>query len=113
MVDDYRHSCTDNIAVLLKLAGKTKREALFTLFGKGFDIASLVMIAGGLFLLYKTVKEIHEKLEGDIEEKEANAEKAVKSFGSAIVQIMLIDMIFSFDSMITAVGIANVLPVMI
>lgn len=90
-----------------------KGKAVFTLFGKGFDIASLVMIGGGIFLLYKTVKEIHEKLEGDLDEKEANAEKAVKSFGSAIFQIMLIDMIFSFDSMITAVGIANVLPVMI
>jgi predicted tellurium resistance membrane protein TerC len=48
-----------------------KGKALFTMFGKGFDLASLVMIAGGLFLLYKTVKEIHHKLEGDEEAKEA------------------------------------------
>src|SRR5438067_2022731 len=49
-----------------------KGKPLFTLFDKGFDIASLVMIGGGLFLLYKTVKEIHEKLEGDEEAKEEN-----------------------------------------
>lgn len=90
-----------------------KGKALFTLFGKGFDLASLVMIGGGLFLLYKTVKEIHEKLEGDEEAKEEGAEKTVKGLGSAVLQIMLIDMIFSFDSMITAVGIAKALPVMI
>ncbi|MEJ7682060.1 MAG: hypothetical protein WKG06_30255 [Segetibacter sp.] len=47
---------------------KQKGSPLFTLFGKGFDLASLVMIAGGLFLLYKTVKEIHHKLEGDEDE---------------------------------------------
>src|SRR6478735_316411 len=88
-------------------------KPVFTLFDKGFDLASLVMLGGGLFLLYKTVKEIHGKLEGDEEEMEQSATRQVKGFGSAIVQIILIDMIFSFDSMITAVGIANVLPVMI
>jgi predicted tellurium resistance membrane protein TerC len=71
------------------------------------------MIAGGLFLLYKTVKEIHEKLEGDEEGKEEAAVKTVSSFSSAILQIVLVDMVFSFDSMITAVGIAKALPVMI
>ena len=90
-----------------------KGKPLFTVFDKGFDLASLVMIGGGLFLLYKTVKEIHEKLEGDEEFKEEGAEKTVKGLGNAILQIMLIDMIFSFDSMITAVGIAKALPVMI
>ena len=90
-----------------------KGKALFTLFGKGFDLASLVMIGGGLFLLYKTVREIHEKLEGDEEAVEEGAEKTVKGLGNAVVQTMLIDMIFSFDSMITAVGIAKALPVMI
>lgn len=92
-----------------------KGRTIFTLpvLDKPFDLASLVMLGGGLFLLYKTVKEIHEKLEGDEQEMEDSATKTVSSFGNAIVQIILIDMIFSFDSMITAVGIANVLPVMI
>ena len=91
---------------------KQKGNPLFTVFGKGFDIASLVMIAGGLFLLYKTVKEIHEKLEGDEHELD-NAGKKPSSFFNAIGQIVLVDMVFSFDSIITAVGIANHLIVMI
>lgn len=90
-----------------------KGNVLFTLFGKGFDLSSLVMLLGGLFLLYKTVKEIHHKLEGDEAALENNATKAVTGFGAAILQIMLVDMIFSFDSMITAVGIAKQLSVMI
>lgn len=91
---------------------KQKGHPLFTVFGKGFDLASLVMIAGGLFLLYKTVKEIHEKLEGEGHEFEEFGKKPA-SFASAIGQIILVDMVFSFDSIITAVGIANHLEVMI
>ncbi|MEI6946136.1 TerC family protein [Paraflavisolibacter sp. H34] len=92
---------------------KQKGKPLFTLFGHGFDLASLVMLGGGVFLLYKTVKEIHHKLEGDEAALEDNAVKTVSSFGAAIFQIMLVDMIFSFDSMITAVGIAKHVGVMI
>jgi predicted tellurium resistance membrane protein TerC len=92
---------------------KQKGNYLFTVMGKGFDLSSLVMLAGGLFLLYKTVKEIHHKLEGDEEALESNATKAAGSFGSAIFQIILVDMVFSFDSIITAVGIAKHLTVMI
>ena len=90
-----------------------KGKAIFTLFGKGFDLASLVMIGGGLFLLYKTVKEIHHKLEGDEEALEQNATKKASTFSAAVFQIILVDMIFSFDSMITAVGMAKNLWVMI
>ena len=90
-----------------------KGKPLFSLFGKGFDLASLVMIAGGLFLLYKTVKEIHHKLEGDEEALENNATKTASTFSAAIFQIILVDMVFSFDSMITAVGMAKNLWVMI
>jgi predicted tellurium resistance membrane protein TerC len=88
-------------------------KPVFSLFGKGFDLASLVMLAGGLFLLFKTVKEIHHKLEGDEEELENNATKVASGFGAAVFQIMLVDMVFSFDSMITAVGMAKSLWVMI
>jgi predicted tellurium resistance membrane protein TerC len=90
-----------------------KGKPVFTVWGKGFDLASLVMLAGGIFLLYKTVKEIHHKLEGDEAALESNATKGVSSFGGAVVQIMLVDMVFSFDSIITAVGIAKHLGVMI
>lgn len=89
-----------------------KGKSLFGLFGKEFDLSSLVMIAGGLFLIYKTVKEIHHKLEGEAEMAAGNAVKTI-SFGNAVVQIMLIDMVFSFDSIITAGGTAKRLEVMI
>ena len=69
------------------------------------------MLAGGLFLLYKTVKEIHHKLEGDEGLYEANTKKV--SFGAVIFQIILLDMVFSFDSIITAVGLARQVPIMI
>jgi predicted tellurium resistance membrane protein TerC len=89
-----------------------KGIALITLFGKSFDLASLVMLAGGLFLIYKTVKEIHHKLEG-----EADVAAGIKTkplgFSRAVFQIILIDMVFSFDSIITAGGTAKRLEVMI
>jgi predicted tellurium resistance membrane protein TerC len=89
-----------------------KGKALFSIVDKDFDLASLVMIAGGLFLIYKTVKEIHHKLEG-----EADAAAGIKTkpltFGNAVAQIILIDMVFSFDSIITAGGTAKSLVVMI
>ena len=87
-----------------------KGNPLFTIYGKGFDLASLVMLLGGLFLIYKTVKEIHHKLEGEEESFEPGAKPA--SFANAIGQILLVDMIFSFDSIITAVGIAKHIEVM-
>ena len=81
-------------------------------FGKGFDLASLVMLFGGLFLLYKSVMEIHHKLEG--EDPSLNSEnKKPLGFSAAIFQIMLIDAVFSFDSIITAGGTAKHLEVMI
>ncbi len=90
-----------------------KGKPLFTLFGKGFDIASLVMLAGGLFLLYKTVKEIHHKLEGDDAEDIPKTGVKTQAFAAAMGQIILVDMVFSFDSIITAVGIAKHVEVMI
>ncbi|MBS1730574.1 MAG: TerC family protein [Bacteroidetes bacterium] len=89
-----------------------KGIALFTLWGKGFDIASLVMLGGGLFLIYKTVMEIHHKLEGE-DATESNAKQNHLRFGHAMVQIVLIDTIFSFDSIITAAGTAKHLEIMI
>src|SRR5215217_4868237 len=81
-------------------------------FGKGFDLASLVMIAGGLFLIYKSVKEIHGKLEGEDEDSYSN-QTSYLTLGKAIVQIMLIDTVFSFDSVITAGGTAKHVEIMI
>lgn len=105
---------TARVLLLLALGWlvSQKGKPLFTLFGKGFDLASLVMLAGGMFLLYKTVKEIHHKLEGEEEHFNAGSAKPA-SFMQAMGQIILVDMIFSFDSIITAVGIAKHLTVMI
>lgn len=91
---------------------KQKGHPVFTLFDKPFDLASLVMIGGGLFLIVKTVTEIHHKLEGDIDGGES-ATKSSMSYGKALVQIALVDMVFSFDSVITASGIGKNLAVMI
>ena len=81
-------------------------------FGKGFDIASLVMLGGGLFLIYKSVKEIHDKLEGEDPNVESQKQKGI-SLSQAIVQIMIIDAVFSFDSVITAGGTAKHVEIMI
>jgi predicted tellurium resistance membrane protein TerC len=89
-----------------------KGKALFNLFGKGFDLASLVMIFGGLFLIYKSVKEIHGKLEGE-DPNAVDANEKGLSLGQAILQIMLIDAVFSFDSIITAGGTAKYVEIMI
>jgi predicted tellurium resistance membrane protein TerC len=81
-------------------------------FGKGFDLASLVMLFGGLFLIYKSVKEIHGKLEGQDQHVSGKNQKQL-SFGKAFVQILVIDAVFSFDSVITAGGTAKHLEIMI
>ncbi len=75
-----------------------------------FNLRNIIMFVGGLFLLYKTVKEIHTKLEG--EEEGHVDKKAPEAFGAVISQIILIDMIFSFDSIITAVGMAKHVEIM-
>lgn len=94
---------------------KQKGKPLFTLpvLNKPFDLASLIMLGGGIFLLVKTVSEIHHKLEGDEESAEATAKKGGASFGRAMFQIVLIDMVFSFDSVITASGVAQHIEIMI
>ena len=89
-----------------------KGKAIFTISGKGFDLASIVMLLGGLFLIYKSVKEIHGKLEGE-DPNEATKNSPGISFGQAIAQILLIDAVFSFDSIITAGGTAKHVEIMI
>ena len=81
-------------------------------FGKGFDLASIIMLGGGLFLIYKSVKEIHGKLEGEDPNVGSAKQKGI-SFAQAIVQIMIIDAVFSFDSVITAGGTAKHIEIMI
>ncbi|HRV94105.1 MAG TPA: TerC family protein [Anaerolineae bacterium] len=85
-------------------------EPLFEVFGFEITGRSLIMLAGGLFLIGKSTFEIHDKLEG--EEGHASA-KVNATFTSVIIQILLLDIVFSLDSVITAVGMVDHLPVMI
>jgi predicted tellurium resistance membrane protein TerC len=76
-----------------------------------FSGRDLILIVGGLFLIYKAVTEIHAKLEGEDEHESTSA--ATATFGAVIVQIILIDAVFSLDSVITAVGMVDELAIMI
>jgi len=71
---------------------------------------SVILFLGGLFLIYKSTKEIHEKVDLKGEEEKELKESATKSFRSVIIQIILIDLVFSFDSILTAVGMTNGVP---
>ncbi|MEK6750962.1 MAG: TerC family protein [Chloroflexota bacterium] len=88
------------------------KNDLFTLpvFNVGISGKDLILIAGGIFLLWKSTHEIHEKLEG----KEGHASaKIVANFWSVILQIMILDIVFSLDSVITAVGMAEEIAIMV
>jgi len=73
----------------------------------------LILVAGGLFLIAKSTSEIHHKVEGDEAEEESNLVKGGTVFSKAIIQIVLLDIIFSFDSIITAVGLTSELTLMV
>ena len=85
---------------------------LFSLFGQAFSWRDLILIGGGLFLIAKATHEIHQKLEGATQQVTAGGAAAV-SFGSAIAQIMVLDLVFSLDSIITAVGMVDQIWVMV
>jgi len=85
-------------------------EPVVTLFGHAFSWRDIVLIAGGGFLLYKGTREIHLRVESESEDPAA---RPVASFTGTIVQIMLFDIVFSLDSVITAVGIADEIWVMV
>ena len=102
------------IALLLSLAWMmTLVEPLFSIPVLGRDVSGrdLILIGGGLFLLWKSVHEIHNSLEGEMEEQGAAAVRA--SFAAVIAQIAVIDIIFSLDSVITAVGMVEQVPIMV
>ena len=96
------------LASIVWIIGLTR--PVFELFGQPVSWRDIVLIAGGLFLLYKGTREIHQGLEGD--RQTADAGSARTSFASVVAQIMLLDLVFSLDSVITAVGMANTLWVM-
>ena len=99
------------ILLLASLAWIIRLTApLFTVLGQEISGRDIILIAGGLFLLAKSTREIHDSLEGDAGHASA---KTARSFGSVVTQIVLLDIVFSLDSVITAVGMVRHLPVMI
>ena len=99
------------IVLLMSIAWITRLTSpLFTVFSQDISGRDLIMLGGGLFLLGKATVEIHDRLEG---EEGHGAARVAPSFAAVIVQIMLLDIVFSLDSVITAVGMAEDLSIMI
>ena len=88
-------------------------KPLFALYGHEVSGKDIILILGGLFLIAKATHEIHSKLEGDEPAEGAAANRKAYSFAAIIVQILLIDIVFSLDSVITAVGMVDQIGVMV
>jgi len=102
------------IALLLSLAWMmTLTAPLFSPFGHEISGRDLILIAGGLFLLWKSVHEIHSSLEGDEPRGDETGRHLVAGFGAVITQIAIIDIVFSLDSVITAVGMVDEIAIMV
>ncbi|GGA86286.1 hypothetical protein GCM10011521_25980 [Arenimonas soli] len=100
-------ACITRIMLLLSLAFlASMQNNLFALFGMDFSVRDLVLIAGGLFLLVKGTMEIHDTVEGEADEEDIGT-KPSAVFGYVIMQIAIIDIVFSLDSVITAVGMVD------
>nr|WP_281493764.1 TerC family protein [Ancylobacter koreensis] len=96
------------IAIIVTLV-----EPVFSVFGKAFSWRDMILIAGGLFLVWKATKEIHHSM-APHEEQEASLGGSLQmSFSAAIVQILILDLVFSVDSIITAVGMTEHIPIMV
>lgn len=91
----------------------TLNRDLFTVFGFGFSLRELILLAGGLFLLWKATKEIHHNIQPDSHPDLFNKNKPSLSFSSAIAQILVLDMVFSVDSILTAVGMTDNIAIMV
>ena len=99
------------IALLLSLTWIMElTEDLFTVLGQDISGRDLILLMGGLFLIYKSTSEIHHKLEG-VEGSRSSKVKA--AFGAILVQVTLLDIVFSLDSVITAVGMVEEIPIMV
>lgn len=106
-------ACVTRIMLLMSLAFLARMQHdLFSLFGMNFSIRDLVLIGGGLFLLVKGTLEIHDSVEGRGDEEDIDT-KPSAVFGYVIAQIAIIDIVFSLDSVITAVGMVDNIPVMV
>jgi predicted tellurium resistance membrane protein TerC len=107
-------ACITRILLLLSLAWLARLTApLFSVAGQEISGRDIVLIVGGLFLIAKSTFEIHEQVEDSRDTAEAALGQALAGFVSVIVQIMIIDIVFSLDSVITAIGMTQNVPVMV
>jgi predicted tellurium resistance membrane protein TerC len=105
-------AAVSRLGLLLSVAWIVKlKEPLLSMFGISYTGKALVLLFGGIFLLYKATKEIHAKVEGSHEDAEAGG--AGLSFSSLVVQVMLLDIVFALDSVITAVGMTEHISIMV
>jgi predicted tellurium resistance membrane protein TerC len=103
-----RLALLSTVAIIVQLT-----DPLFHLFGHGFSWRDLILIAGGLFLVWKATKEIHHSVDPDPGPDMFATGAVTLGFGAAIAQILLLDLVFSIDSIITAVGMTDHIPIMI
>lgn len=96
------------VAVIVKLT-----EPVFELFGNGFSWKDIILIAGGLFLVWKATREIHHNVDPDPGPDMFAGKSAAAGFGAVIGQILVLDLVFSIDSIITAVGMTEHVPIMV
>ena len=85
---------------------------MFDVAGQGFSWRDLILLAGGLFLVWKATKEIHHSVDPDDGKENIVSDAATLTVGGAIVQILLLDLVFSIDSIITAVGMTDHIAIM-
>jgi predicted tellurium resistance membrane protein TerC len=96
------------VAIIVQLT-----QPVFAVFGHGFSWRDLILIAGGLFLVWKATKEIHHNVDPDHGPDMFEPGAATMAFGAAIGQILVLDLVFSIDSIITAVGMTDDIPIMV
>jgi predicted tellurium resistance membrane protein TerC len=96
------------VAIIVRLT-----NPLFTVFGHGFSWRDLILLAGGLFLIWKATKEIHHNTDPDAGEELFESSNTSMGFAAAIGQIIVLDIVFSIDSIITAVGMTDHIPIMV
>jgi predicted tellurium resistance membrane protein TerC len=96
------------VAIIVRLTAP-----VFEVFGHGLSWRDMILIAGGLFLVWKATKEIHHSVDPDPGPDMFDAQKATLGFGAAIGQILVLDLVFSIDSIVTAVGMTPHVPIMV
>ena len=104
----FRLALLGTIAIIVKLTAP-----LFTVLGQDFSWRDLILIGGGLFLVWKATKEIHHRVDPDPAPDVFDSRDANVGFAAAIGQIVVLDLVFSIDSIITAVGMTQNLPIMV